>query len=199
MTHQTYVFLMTVAFAVNMATGVQAADPSTPPSPYMGGLVELVKAPNGAITNKKLLDRVGDFNWLKSTIENPAEGIWVFGGYGLASMSVIEAQYGLIAFDTGDTKHDGELMFQAIRTVSKKPIKAIIYGHSHTVAGAGVLAEGNKNFMLRLSEPEQSGQSDKEKNYEKFTLYEANHTHNPHVGHCQPYPAGLRPGRFTLS
>ena len=61
------------------------------PSPYMGGPVELVKAPNGAITNKKLLDRVGDFSWLKPTIENPAKGIWVFGGYGLAPMSIIEA------------------------------------------------------------------------------------------------------------
>ena len=77
MTHQTYVFLMTVAFAVTMATGVQAADPSTPPSPNMGGPVALVKTPNGAITYKKLLDRVSDFNWLKPTIESPAKGVWV--------------------------------------------------------------------------------------------------------------------------
>jgi len=92
--------------------------------------------------------RVGDFNWLKPTIENPAKGIWVFGGYGLAPMSIIEAEDGLIAFDTGDTRHDGELMLEAIRTVTKKPIKVIIYGHSHTVAGAGVLAEGNKDIMV---------------------------------------------------
>ena len=117
-------------------------------NPYMGAPITLTKAPNGAITNKKLLDRVGDFNWLKPTIENPAKGIWVFGGYGLAPMSIIEAEDGLIAFDTGDTKHDGELMLEAIRTVTKKPIKVIIYGHSHTVAGAGVLAEGNKDVMV---------------------------------------------------
>ena len=58
-------------------------------NPYMGAPITLTKAPNGAITNKKLLDRVGDFNWLKPTIENPAKGIWVFGGYGLAPMSII--------------------------------------------------------------------------------------------------------------
>jgi len=114
----------------------------------MGAPVELVKAPNGAITNRKLLDRVGDFNWLEPTIENPAKGVWVFGGYGLAPMSIIEAEDGLIAFDTGDTKHDGELMLEAIRTVSSKPIKVIIYGHSHTVAGAGVLAQGNRDVMV---------------------------------------------------
>ena len=115
---------------------------------YMGAPVTLTKAPNGAITNKNLLDRVGDFTWLKPTIENPAKGIWVFGGYGLAPMAIIEAEDGLIAFDTGDTRHDGELMLEALRTVSKKPIKVIIYGHSHTVAGAGVLAEGNKDIMV---------------------------------------------------
>ncbi len=127
---------------------VSAARAGETPSPYMGGQVELVKAPNGAITNKKLLGRIGDFSWLKPTIENPAKGIWVFGGYGLAPMSIIEAEDGLIAFDTGDTKHDGELMLEAIRTVTKKPIKVIIYGHSHTVFGAGVLAEGKKDIMV---------------------------------------------------
>ena len=148
MTKQSHAFLLAVAIAVSMASGVQAADSGTQPSQYMGGPVELVKAPNGAITNKKLLDRVGDFNWLEPTIENPAKGIWVFGGYGLAPMSIIEAEDGLIAFDTGDTRHDGELMLEALRTVSRKPIKAIIYGHSHTVAGAGVLAEGNTDIMV---------------------------------------------------
>lgn len=45
-------------------------------NPHMGASVTLTKAPNGAITNKKLLDRIGVFSWLKPTIENPA------GGYG---------------------------------------------------------------------------------------------------------------------
>lgn len=43
---------------------------------------------------------------------------------GVAPMGIIEADDGLIAFDTGDTRHDGEFMLKAIRTVSKKPIKA---------------------------------------------------------------------------
>jgi len=142
------IFSALLALAVAAATGASAADANAPSSAYMGAPVELVKAPNGAIANKKLLDRVGDFNWLEPTIEKPAKGIWVFGGYGLAPMAIIEAEDGLIAFDTGDTKHDGELMLKAIRTVSQKPIKVIIYGHSHTVAGAGVLAEGNQDIMV---------------------------------------------------
>ena len=109
-------------------------------NPYMGGPVTLVKAPNGAIANKKLLDGIEKVAYLKPTIEQPAEGIWVFGGYAVAPIAVIDTDEGLIAFDTGDAEHDGEILLEAIRTVSDKPIKAIIYGHSHTVHGAGVFA-----------------------------------------------------------
>ena len=115
---------------------------------YMGAPVELTKAKNGAITNKRLIDGIDIVAWPEPTIEQPAEGVWVFGGYGLAPMAVIDTPEGLIAFDTGDTKHDGELMFEALRTVSDKPVKAIIYGHSHTCLGAGVLTEGNDDIPI---------------------------------------------------
>ncbi|MGD8481016.1 MAG: alkyl sulfatase dimerization domain-containing protein [Methyloceanibacter sp.] len=115
---------------------------------YMGAPVELATAKNGAITNKRLLDGIDTVAWPEPTIEQPVDGIWVFGGYGLAPMAVIDTDEGLIAFDTGDTKHDGALMFEALRTVSDKPVKAIIYGHSHTCFGAGVLAEGNDDIMV---------------------------------------------------
>ncbi len=118
------------------------------PGLYMGAPVTLVEAPNGAIANKRILDGGEKIGWYKPTIEQPVEGVWVLGGYGLAPMSIIDTDEGLIVFDTGDTKHDGELFLEAIRTFSDKPVKAIIYGHSHTVFGAGVLAEGNGNVMV---------------------------------------------------
>ena len=37
----------------------------------MGGPVELVEAPNGAIANKRLLDGVDKVTWTKPTIEQP--------------------------------------------------------------------------------------------------------------------------------
>lgn len=121
---------------------------STAVNPYMGAPVTLTEAPNGAIANKKILDGIERVAWLKPTIEEPVDGIWVFGGYGLAPIAVIDTDEGLIAFDTGDSKHDGELLFEALRTVSQKPVKAIIYGHSHTVLGAGIFAEGNEDVTV---------------------------------------------------
>jgi alkyl sulfatase BDS1-like metallo-beta-lactamase superfamily hydrolase len=135
----------TIVLCASLFTSVGSAAET---DPYMGAPVTLGKAPNGAIANQKILDGIEKVSWLKPTIEKPAKGVWVFGGYGFAPISVIEADKGLIAIDTGDSKHDGEVLLKAIRTVSKKPIKAIIYGHSHTTFGAGVLAEGNKDVMV---------------------------------------------------
>ena len=61
---------------------------------------------------------------------------------------MVEAEDGLIVFDTGDTKKDGEKLLKAIRTFSDKPVKAIVYGHTHYPFGAGVMAEGNKDVMV---------------------------------------------------
>jgi len=141
--------ILGAAILATKGTVVQSRDePGLPPTPYMGGPVELLEAPNGAIANKRLLDGIEKVAWVEPTIEQPAEGIWVFGGYGLAPISIIDTDDGLIAFDTGDTKHDGEILLEAIRTVSDKPVRAIIYGHSHTAFGAGVLAEGQDDLTI---------------------------------------------------
>ena len=142
---QTLTFSMTL-LSCWMLSAVASAEET---NPYMGAPVTLGEAPNGAIANSRLLDgSIEKVGWLEPTIQEPVEGIWVLGGYGLAPMSIIDTDEGLIVFDTGDTKHDGELFLEAIRTFSDKPIRAMIYGHSHTAFGAGVLAEGNEDVMV---------------------------------------------------
>jgi alkyl sulfatase BDS1-like metallo-beta-lactamase superfamily hydrolase len=115
----------------------------------MGGPAELVTAPNGAIVNKEVLEKLPETVWTSGPeIEKPIEGVYVLGGYLISACIVVEADDGLIVFDTGDTKKDGEALLKAIRTFSKKPIKVIVYGHSHYCFGAGVMAEGNKDVMV---------------------------------------------------
>jgi len=102
---------------------------SVPSSRYMGGPAELVTAPNGAIVNKEVLEESPKTYWTEGPeIENPVEGVYVLGGYLISACIVVEADEGLIVFDTGDTKKDGEKLLKAIRTFSDKPIKAIVYG-----------------------------------------------------------------------
>lgn len=140
----TYVVALLLLTSVLGVSHAQSAETN----PYMGAPQKLIKTDRGAVARKDLVNRLNDFSWTEPTIEQPVEGIYVFGGYAVAPIAIIETDEGLIAFDTGDAKHDGELLLEAIRTVSDKPIKVIIYGHSHTVHGAGVLTEGNKDVII---------------------------------------------------
>lgn len=119
--------LMALIFSLS----AQAAE-SIPSSRYMGGPAELVTAPNGAIVNREVLEQLPKSGWTAGPeIENPVEDIHVLGGFLISACIVLEAEDGLIVFDTGDTREDGEKLLKAIRTFSDKPIKAIVYGHTH--------------------------------------------------------------------
>jgi len=142
--------LSTITMLVVMAFGLVAyAENNEPSSRYMGGPAELVTAPNGAIINKEVLEQLSKTAWTDGPeIENPVEGVYVLGGYLISACIVVEAEEGLIVFDTGDTKKDGEKLLKAIRTFSKKPIKVIVYGHTHYPFGAGVMVERKKDVMV---------------------------------------------------
>ena len=144
-----YLAVTVLAGSVCLSANLQAAGSSAPSSRYMGGPAELVTAPNGAIVNKEVLEQLPKVGWTEGPeIENPVKGVYVLGGYLISACIVVEAEEGLIVFDTGDTKHDGEKLLKAIRTFSDKPVKAIVYGHTHYPFGAGVMAEGNKDVMV---------------------------------------------------
>ncbi|MDD5205762.1 MAG: alkyl/aryl-sulfatase [Desulfobacterales bacterium] len=59
------------------------------------------------------------------------EGIYAAVGYGLANSIMIEGTEGLIVVDTMTTVEEGRAVLEAFRTVSNKPVKAVIYTHSH--------------------------------------------------------------------
>lgn len=137
-------FLQMVVLSVFFFSSIAQAETTVPSSRYMGAPAELVTAPNFAIINKEVIKLLPKTAWTSGPeIENPVEGVYVLGGYLISACIVVEAEDGLIVFDTGDTKKDGEKLLKAIRSFSKKPIKAIVYGHTHYPFGAGVMAEGN--------------------------------------------------------
>ncbi len=137
------VFLFLSIF-VGFTWPVQAAEKS----PYMGGDVNLTKAPNGAVVREEVLKTGARILYLKPTTEKLADGVWCIGGYSIANTTVIEAQDGLIVYDTGDTKEEAEHIREAIKKISKKPIKVIIYSHSHYAMGAGALVDNPKEVLV---------------------------------------------------
>jgi len=121
-------------------------------SPYMGGDVTLTTAPNGAIAREDVLAIGPQITYAEPTIDKVAEGVWSIGGYSLANTSVIEGDDGLIVYDTGDTREEAEHIRKAIETISDKPIKVIIYSHSHYAMGGGALVD-NPDDVIVIGHP----------------------------------------------
>ncbi|HID92601.1 MAG TPA: MBL fold metallo-hydrolase [bacterium (Candidatus Stahlbacteria)] len=114
----------------------------------MGGDVKLTKAPNGAIVREDVLETTPRIVYTEPTIDKVADGIWCIGGYSLANATVIEGDDGLIVYDTGDTKEEAEHIREAIKSISDKPIKVIIYSHSHYSMGAGALVDNPEDVLI---------------------------------------------------
>ena len=139
----TSVFLGVVLAFTPAISGMQAESCTTNyPSRYMGGEAEIIKAPNGALIYDKALEAVGQIVYTEPTVENLGDGIWVIGGYSIANFFVIEAPEGLIVYDTGDYAEEGRHVRHLIEEkISKRPIKAIIYSHSHYALGGGAMVD----------------------------------------------------------
>ena len=119
------------------------------PARYMDGSATLTTAPNGAIINAEVLEVMPKNVYAQKTVEEVTDGVWVIGGYSIANCTVIEAPDGLIVYDTGDFAEEGKHLREAIETkISKKPIKAIIYSHSHYALGGGAMVDDPKSVMV---------------------------------------------------
>jgi alkyl sulfatase BDS1-like metallo-beta-lactamase superfamily hydrolase len=70
------------------------------------------------------------------------ERTWVAIGFGLANSIMIEGDDGLIVIDAMESMQEGEEVRKAFRTISDKPVSAIIYTHNHAdhVFGAKAIA-----------------------------------------------------------
>ena len=69
--------------------------------------------------------------FFKKGLVHVTDGVHVAIGYGLANSIMIDGPDGLIIVDTMTTVEEGRAVLEAFRTVSKKPIKAVIYTHNH--------------------------------------------------------------------
>jgi len=126
----------------------------------MGGEAPLKEAPNGAVVREEALKTAAGILYTEPTTEKLAEGVWCIGGYSVANSTVIEADDGLIVYDAGDNKEEGEHIRQTIEKISSKPVKVIIYSHSHYSLGAGALLDSPDDVLIighpKLNETVQS-------------------------------------------
>ncbi len=156
---------------------------------YMGGGAELSTMPNGGVINKKAAEKIAQ-TWPDTPkIVYVAEGVWSLEGYAHVNCGVVEGATSLIVYDTGNDYMDGQKFLNAIRQVSDKPIKTIIYSHAHYVWGSKPLLEnavdytviGHSNLNKNILESGGTGATIPElapvltaRAYEQFDVYTPN-------------------------
>ncbi len=75
-------------------------------------------------------------------VEKVADGVYVAIGYGIANSILLEGTDGVIIVDTMETAEAAQQVLAEFRKITDKPVKAIIYTHSHPdhIGGARVFA-----------------------------------------------------------
>lgn len=85
----------------------------------------------------------------KKELIKVTDGVYTAVGFGASNSSLIEGIDGVIIVDTMMCTEAAKLVMKAFREITQKPVKAIIYTHSHTdhIGGASVFA-GNSNPVI---------------------------------------------------
>lgn len=63
------------------------------------------------------------------------DGVWCLVGNGLSNQTFVEGPEGIIAIDTGECREEMEVALRELRTVTDRPIAAVVYTHFHYVNG----------------------------------------------------------------
>ncbi|HEY0975336.1 MAG TPA: alkyl sulfatase dimerization domain-containing protein [Solimonas sp.] len=81
----------------------------------------------------------------KREVVKVADGVYVAIGYGIANSILLEGTDGVIVVDTMETAESAREVLADFRKITDKPVKALIYTHSHPdhIGGARVFTEGS--------------------------------------------------------
>jgi len=121
---------------------------------FMGTPYELVEFPNGAWANKTLKTDYKMFkvplssNFIKKEVVKIAEGIYTINGLYAGYVPVIETKNGVIIYDNGTNPETGRELLKMLETVTKKPVIAVIYSHSHYIYGSSAIKEKYPNAQF---------------------------------------------------
>ncbi|MEH7377185.1 alkyl sulfatase dimerization domain-containing protein [Neobacillus drentensis] len=118
-------------------------------SPYLGAEVEIAQLPNGAKLNKNLA-YAGSKEQQIIPITN---GVTALVNFSVENTVIIEGNEGVIIWDTGSYTSVGKRKYEALRQISDKPVKAIIYSHNHYAMGTTAFVGDGKGVEI-ISHPD---------------------------------------------
>ena len=107
----------------------------------LAGACSKTPEPTTAPTPQALIEHGKEFN---KEVVKVANGVYMAIGYGIANSILLEGSDGVIVVDTMESVESAQDVLAEFRKITDKPIKALVYTHSHPdhIGGASVFAGG---------------------------------------------------------
>lgn len=111
-------------------------------------------APPPAVPVATPADLAAQSTEFKREVVKAADGVWVAVGYGIANSILLEGTDGSIVVDTMESMESARAVAADFAKISTKPVKAIIYTHSHPdhIAGAGAFIPAGSTVPIYAQE-----------------------------------------------
>lgn len=145
--------LLFLAASLAFAGPAMAQNFTYPQGVYNGAKPELGTYANGGVVNAALLERAGLTQPVEPYTVELTKGVWALVGYHWGYTALIEGETSLILYDTADDVEEGREIIELARKVSDKPIRTIIYSHSHYVWGAQAIADAYGDDITVIGDP----------------------------------------------
>lgn len=99
---------------------------------------DTIAAPGGQLAHR---DHVAQDEVIARRFHEVAPGVWCLVGNGLSNQTFIDGPDGIIAIDTGESTEEMREAIGELRTVTDRPIVAVLYTHFHYVCGTEAVFE----------------------------------------------------------
>jgi len=106
----------------------------------------VVTADRGQLVHRDALEHT---RRLERRLHAVRPGVWTLVGNGLSNQTFIDAPDGIIAIDTGESDEEMASALAELRTVTDRPLAAVVYTHFHYVAGTrAAFAEAGRELPV---------------------------------------------------
>ena len=149
-----------------------------------GAEVELVTGQRGQVAAASL---VAGRTTLDFEVLPIVPGVWSVVGLSVANTHIIDAPDGVIVVDSGRSNEDGEVLRRCVAETIGKPIAAVVFTHSHYVAGTQALIGDDQVEIIANAKLDRRYRERLHRHHARFAL--------PWYGSVRSWLAGFRARR----
>lgn len=110
---------------------------------FAGQKLVMGEGKKGQIANQAMIDKREEYN---PQLVKVSDTVYQAIGNGMSTSTMVIGSEGIVIVDTGEVNEEMELCLEMFRTVTDKPVAAVLYTHTHYTGGTqAVVGKGNPN------------------------------------------------------